>query len=178
MADKALDQERHRPAGVGKNPADVAKFLRVATEDDIGDGARGVGAELDHDRRLGLDQIDAAIGRGRMGIDDGLAPVELFHHRQKRGIAEPFVAVARHQADTVGLQRIERIGDLLQAAVGIGQRNHRKTSEPAGMIRRELRRVIVALARQFSCGLAGGEIERRRGHREDRGCHARFVHIR
>ena len=53
---------------------------------------------------------------GRMGEDDRLAPIELVHHRRKGGIAEPFVAVAREQPDAVGLERVERIVDLAQAA--------------------------------------------------------------
>jgi len=53
---------------------------------------RGVGAEFDHHRRLGADQVDAGNCRGRVGVDQRLAPVELCHNRQKQGVAEPFIS--------------------------------------------------------------------------------------
>jgi hypothetical protein len=89
-----------------------------------------------------------------MGIDQRLAPIEFCHHRQKQGGAEPFVAVARHQADAVGLERVERIGDLLQAAVDIGQRHRCETAEASGMVRQQLGRIFVALARKLAGGVA------------------------
>lgn len=134
ISDKALDQERHCSAGVGKYPTDVPKFLRVAAEDDVCDGTGGIRTVLNHDRLLRLDQIDAAIGRGRMGVDNRLAPIEFFHDGQKQRISEPLVTVTRHEADPVGLERVERIGDLLQASLDVRERNHCKASEAAWMV--------------------------------------------
>ena len=83
MADEAFDQERHGPARVGENPADIGKPSCISREDDVGDSARPIGAELDHDGRLRRRQVHAAIGRRRMGIDQRLAAIEFFHHGQK-----------------------------------------------------------------------------------------------
>ena len=153
-------------------------FCALPLKNDVGDGAGGVGAEFDHDRRLGADQVDAAIGRRRMGVDHHLAAVEFFHDRQKQRIAEPFVAIARQQADAVELERVERVFDFLQAALGVGQRQHREASEPAGMVGDQLGGVFVALARHFARRLAGGVIDARRRYREHRDRHAGGIHIR
>ncbi len=76
------------------------------------------------------------------------------------------------------MKRIERIGDLPQAAVDVGQRNRREASEAAGMVRHQPGGVVVAFARQLARRLAGGEIERRRRHREHRDRDAGLVHVR
>ena len=60
-------------------------------------------------------EIPAAVGRRRVHVDDGLAAIELLHHRPERRVAQPHVAVAREQADAVGLQRVVGVGDLLRA---------------------------------------------------------------
>ena len=112
---------RHRPAGVREYPADIGEPPRVAGEYDVGDGPRRIGAEFDHDWLLRRHQIDTTIGCGRMRIDQRLAAVEFLHDRQEQGVAEPFVAVARHQGDAVGLQRIERIFDLALGGIDAGR---------------------------------------------------------
>ena len=89
-------------------------------------------------------RFGAAIGRQRMDVDERLAPVELLEHRIEARIADPFIVIARHELDPVGLQHVERIGDLAQAALDIGHRQRREQSEAAGMIAHHLRRVIVA----------------------------------
>ena len=114
---------------------------------------------------------------GRMGIDDDLAPVEFFHDRQEGGIAEPLVVIVRHQADAVELERVERVGDFLQAAVDVGEREHREAPEAAGMVGDQLCGVFVALAHQLARCFAGSEIDARLRHREHRDRDARLVHI-
>ena len=75
------------------------------------------------DRRADLGhQVDAAVGVGRVGVDHGLAAVELLQDRREVGMAEPLVAVARHHADAVDLERVEGVGDLLQGLVDVRQR--------------------------------------------------------
>src|SRR5262249_51166905 len=112
---EALGKGRQRAAAVGEDPVDVLVALGRAAEDQARDGAGGVGAELDRRFPDPLHQVYAAIGAGRMGVDRGLAAVEFLPYRRELREAEPFVAVARHHADAIGLERVEGIGDLLEA---------------------------------------------------------------
>jgi hypothetical protein len=82
------------------------------------------GTELDRRFPDTLYQVHAAIGGGRMGVDRGLTAVEFLPYRCELRVAEPFVAVARHHADAVGLERVEGIRDLLEARVDVRQRQH------------------------------------------------------
>jgi hypothetical protein len=72
-----------------KDEVDVLVALRGAAEDQAGDRAGGICAEFD--RRLGqaLDQIDAAIGSGRVGVYRRLAPIQFFPDRGELRIAQP-----------------------------------------------------------------------------------------
>ncbi len=108
-------------------------------EDQAGDRPRGVGGEFDGADRNAFDHAGAAGRRGRMGVNHRLAPVELLEHRHEGRIAEIFAAVAGEQADAVGLEHVERVLDLAQAAFGIGQRNGGEQAEAAGMIAAQLR---------------------------------------
>ena len=94
-----------------------------------------------------------------MGVDQRLAAIEFLHDRQEQRIAKPLVAIARHQGDAVGLQRVERVGQLAQAAFGIGERQHREIAEPSGMIRDQLGGILVRLAAELSRRIALGEID-------------------
>jgi hypothetical protein len=62
-------------------------------------------------------------------------------------MAEILLLEARHQADAVRLECIEGVFDLLQAALGIGQRDRRPQSEPARMIRHHHGAQLVDLTR-------------------------------
>ena len=152
-------------------------FSRVAGKDDVADGAGRIGAPFDHPRRLGPHQVDAAIGRGGMGVDHDLAAVEFFHDGQEGGIAEPLVVIVRQQADAVELERVECVGDFLQAAVDVGQRQHRETSEAAGMVGDQPCCVFVALAHELARRLSRGEIDARLRHRKHRDRDTRLVHV-
>jgi hypothetical protein len=46
--------------------------------------------------------------------------------------------VARHQADTIGLEGVEGIGDFAEAPLDIGQRRRGEKAEPRWMITYEL----------------------------------------
>ena len=87
-----------------------------------------------------------------MHVDHRLAAVEAGEHRGKGGVSEPLVAIARHQPDAVGLEHIEGIFDLLEAAFGVGQRQRGEQAEAPGVIRDKTRQIFVAAARQFSRG--------------------------
>ena len=49
-------------------------------------------------------------------------------------IAKVFRAVARHEADAVGMERVERVFDLAQRLVHVRHRQHRKNAEAAAVI--------------------------------------------
>ena len=124
-----------------------------------------------------LHQIDAAIGAGRMGVDRGLAAVELLPDRSEGGVAEPLVAVARHDADAVDLQRVEGVGDFLQALVDVRQRQHGEGAEAAGMIGLQFLGVLVRFARDADRRVLAERRHLRRGRRQDRGRDAALVHV-
>src|SRR5579875_755647 len=114
-----------------------------------------------------------------MGVDDGLAAVELLEQREVVRIAEPFIAHIGHQRDAVGLERIERVSGFDKAALDIEDRHRREDAEAAGVIRRLPRREFVplprhrAVARLIAALPYGGAVR----HREDGGCDAVLVHI-
>ena len=119
----------------------------------------------------------AAFGHGGVGINHRLAAVELFHHRVEGRVSEPFVAVARHQADAVGAQRVEGVADFLQAAVDVGQRERSEDAEAARMIACQCGCVVVAFAREPARRIAVAEPHARRGDRRDGGRDPRLVHV-
>src|SRR5437867_4929611 len=82
-----------------------------------------------------------------MGVDQRLAPIELLPDRCEGSVAEIFVLVARHQAHTVGLERVERVFDFLETALRVEQRNGRETGKAARVVPCELRTELVAEAR-------------------------------
>ena len=141
------------------------------------DRARRVGRVFDHRRRHALDHAAAAARRHRMHVDHRLAPVELVEHRHEGRVAEILVLVAGEQPDAVGLQRVERVLDLLEAAVRVGQRDRGKQAEPALVVAHHAGAVVVDLARELAgrLGLAEPDAGLHRG--DDRGLHAALVHV-
>ncbi len=75
-----------------------------------------------------------------MGVDNGLAAIQFFIDRRKRGIAQILVAVQRLSApirehvDAVGVELVEAIFDFFEAPVDIRQGQHREMAEAAGII--------------------------------------------
>src|SRR5215471_15147653 len=78
------------------------------------------------DERYARNKASAAIWRGRVHIDNGLAPVELFIDRGKRRIGKIFALVAGQQTDAVRLERIEGVFDLLEASLHVRRRDDGK----------------------------------------------------
>ena len=113
-----------------------------------------------------------------MHVDHRLAAVELGEHRGKGGVSEPLVAIARHQPDAVGLEHIEGIFDLLEAAFGVGQRQRGEQAEAPGVILDDLHGVIVERARKPAPLLHVAEEDAGRGHGDDGGLDAILVHGR
>src|SRR6516225_2818820 len=71
-----------------------------------------------------------------------------FVQHRKQGIepriAEEIFAVARKQRDAVELERVERIGDLVERALGAPHRYRAESAEALGPAHDELGRVVIA----------------------------------
>src|SRR5262249_17120347 len=89
----------------------------------------------------------------------------------------PFVAVVRHQADAIGLENVERVRDLAQAAFDIWQRKRGEEAEPGWMVAHELCGVFVAAARDTTRGLHVAEPDARIGNRYHRRIDAMLIHL-
>jgi hypothetical protein len=70
---------------------------------------------------IGAAQYPAAGRVGRMRVDHGVAPVQLVEHRLEQLFAQPVVAVAGQQANSVGLQRVESVLDFFKAGINVRQ---------------------------------------------------------
>jgi hypothetical protein len=57
-----------------------------------------------------------------MRVDNSAATVQLVEHRLEANVTQPHIAVAREKADTIRLQRVERVLDLFKAGVDVRQR--------------------------------------------------------
>ena len=112
-----------------------------------------------------------------MKVEDGASTIELLEYRSERGVARPLVAVVRHQADAVGLEDVEGVGDFAQAPLGIGQRQRGEKAEPHWMITDELCGVFVAAARDTTRGLHVAEPDARVGNRHHRRIDALLIHL-
>ena len=112
-----------------------------------------------------------------MDVDHGLASIELVHHRRKCRVAEPFVGIARDQADAVGAQHVEGEFDLAQAAVDVGERQGGEHSEATAMIGGEAGRIFIAASRKPAGGLIVAEPHARVTDRGDRRRDAGAIHI-
>src|SRR6266705_4216098 len=112
-----------------------------------------------------------------MGVDQRLAPIELLPDRCEGSVAEIFVLVARHQADAVGLERVERVFDFLETALRVEQRNGRETGKAARVVPCELRTELVAEARDSTSLLDVRDRRARLDQRKYRCGDAALVHV-
>src|SRR5438067_582975 len=99
-----------------------------------------------------------------MDEHDRGALIQDFQHGVEAGIAQKMLAVARKQRDTGELERIKRIGDLLERILHAAHRHRAESTEALGPARDELGGVVVAtpcqrpracLAGEADAGLAG-----------------------
>jgi hypothetical protein len=63
---------------------------------------------------------------------------------------KPLVAVARQEADPVRLERVERVGDLVERALDGGHGHRREHPEAPPAVGDEFGRVLVALSRELA----------------------------
>ena len=82
-----------------------------------------------------------------------LAAVELFEDPHLRGIARPHSGSAALHGDAIRLERVERVLDLPQAAVGVCQRHGGEKPETAGMSLAVSGREVVRTPCQVTRGL-------------------------
>ena len=71
-------------------------------------------------------------------------------------IAEPLVAITRHQRDTIGLERIERVSEF--AGIGIGERQHGKIAESSRRVGNHLGGILIRFAAEPPRRIALGEL--------------------
>jgi hypothetical protein len=102
-----------------KDEPNVGISRRRTAKENARDRARRIGPELNQRRRqLGL-QVLAALSLDRMQKHHGFATVELAHDRIECRISWVFPLVARHEADAVGIQRVQSIFNFVKRPVDI-----------------------------------------------------------
>src|SRR5262249_19731111 len=103
----------------------------------------------------------------------------LVQHR-KQGteprIAEEIFAVARKQRDAVELERFERIGDLVERALGAPHRYRAESAEALGPARDELGRVVIAAPCQGLCARLAAKADARLRQRREGNLDAVRIH--
>ena len=135
------------------------------------------GPPFDGRRGHSLHQVHAAIGVGRMGVDGGVAAVELLPDRIEERVTKPLVAVVRQHADAVDVERVEGVADLLQRLVDMRKRQRREDAEPSRMIGHHLLTVLVRVARDLDRDRLADRNDLRRGRRKQGRCDPALVHI-
>ena len=103
----SIVRHRQRAARMREDEADIGEPADRTGKDQAEDRPRGVLLEFGEERRDVGHEARAAQWRGRMHVDHCLAAVELGENRREGGISEPLVAVARHQADAIGLEHVK-----------------------------------------------------------------------
>src|SRR6058998_1883778 len=98
------------------DPADIGKAGRISAETYTRDCPRGIGSVLHASWADAgcVIEIPATIRGRRVNMHKRVASVQFFHDGSERRIAEPRIVIACEESDTIGLQRVVGIGDLLQ----------------------------------------------------------------
>ena len=175
MIDARGQKGQHAPA-MGEDELDVGAARQHAIQHEAGDGARGVQRKLDALGGKARNEAGGAGMGGGMHIDDRLAPVQLLEHRRERGIAQRLAVIVREQADSIGLQGVEGIFDLLQRAFGVGRRHHGEKAEAGGVIVDGAGGAFVPVAREAARGPDVAEPDPGGGDRADGAGDAMLVH--
>ncbi len=170
-------QKRQRAAPVRKNESHVGTSRQCPAKKQAGDGARGVETKFLCRHMHTGHYIHAAVQECRMCICNSFPPLQFIEHRCEGRVAQIFAVVIREKTDAVGVKRVERVFDFLQAAVLVRQWNRREESEAPRIVAHHFRRVLVAFARQLAASLHAAEHDSRRRNGNNRGAHAVFVHV-
>src|SRR5689334_11910814 len=112
-----------------------------------------------------------------MGVDDSLSAVQLFVQWIERLVTEPFVFVIRPHAHTIGLQGIHRVSRFTKAAFDVWQRQRRKDSETAGVVRAQFRSILITVPRDLSYALDATKPDTRAGNRSQGSRGSALIHV-
>ena len=107
---------------------------------------------------------------------DGPAALEFREQGIKLGIAQPAAGVTGKQSDALSLQDIQSIGYLAQRRIHVVHRHAGEEPEPAAVIGRQSRSVLVRLPRDAAARLAGHR-NSRRGDGEHGPGHTCDIHV-
>ena len=183
-----MREKRRRAAEMGELEADPGIALERAGVDELGDRPHRLERELVEPHRV-VGQRGRVRRQRRVHEDIGAAPVELGEHRIPCRVAEVRAAHVRQQHHAVEREPVERVADLLERAVDIGQREQREAGEAVGRAAHDVGDPLVRDPRELPgpgrvteerAGRAGGDhgridlvalhhgleaLERRRQHR-------------
>ena len=106
-----------------------------------------------------------------------LAAIQFLEGGRERWVAQPFVPVAGHQRDSVGLQRVERVFDFLQAGVLVRQGQRRQMPEAARMILHHFRGEFVVFVHQRSRRVVIAQDHAAHRNRQQPGRNSALVHF-
>jgi hypothetical protein len=118
-----------------------------------------------------------------MDEDDGPAPVQLVHERGEGRVAEVASRHAAEQDDAVGVQFVQGVGGLGEGSVHVGKRERGEEPEALRSVLDRLGGELVDPPSPVAGGRCGswvvpGEVDARRGHRQDARLDAQAVHHR
>jgi hypothetical protein len=161
-------QEWCDAAEVRELPADVGVALERAAVDQVRHCAGGLERELvEPDRMLGQ---GLPVGREcRMHEHVRSAAVELGHQRLERGIAEIGAGDVGDEHHAVERQLVERMAQLVERGVDVGQRQARQRGEALRCAAHDRRQLLVDDARQLARLTLVAEEHTGRSGRDHRG---------
>src|SRR6185437_7653040 len=110
---KTLDQKGHRPTRMTPDHSDARKSSGCTTIDVAGDSSRRIRPVFDERIREVRNEAATAPGCGRMDVGQGLTTLQFRENRIEVRVAEPPVGVAREQSNSMRLQYVETVLDLL-----------------------------------------------------------------
>src|SRR4029077_2050900 len=97
-------------------------------------------------------EMVGATGHSWMDEYNRLTAIQFLKNWSERRIARPFIVIAAHESDAIGLEHIESILSFPQAAFLIGQRHRSKKTEAPREVSAHLSRKFIALSGQGARG--------------------------
>jgi hypothetical protein len=171
-----VGEERDRAAAVGEVPADPRVPAERAGVQERDDGPRRLEGVLEQPAREAAERRRGRIGRVQEHV--GAATVELLEHRRERRVTGVAPADVGQQHDPVEPDDVERVRELLERGVHVGQGQERERGEAARVLLDEPRVVLVDESREAARGLPLGEVQARWREGDDRELDLVAVHLR
>ena len=94
---------------------------------------------------------------------DGLAPVKFIEYRSKSGIAKIYAFIIREQADAIQLEHIERISNLFERSLDVGEGQQRKRAKSSRIVADDFRKKDVDMSSKVRRQFWFGELQPWRG---------------